>query len=72
MDELIINKIKSHIFIQFPTLKDSIPDITVQPNETYLLIFRSQAITANGHGLSMVLRVIADAEGNILKQSQSR
>ena len=72
MDEQTINKIKSQVCIQFPALKESIPEITSQPNGNYLLIFRSQGITANGHSLPMVLRIIADAQGNILKQSQSR
>jgi hypothetical protein len=41
-------------------------------NDEFLLIFKGQVITANGHALPVSIRVVSDKTGKIKKISSSR
>lgn len=72
MDEKIIDSVRTQVCKLVPALENSVPEIHPQPNDTYLIIFKSSAKTIQGNTLPLVMRVTIDSNGKILKQSMSR
>jgi hypothetical protein len=79
MDAKTVKAISNQVYRRFPEVKDSLPKVRLQPKSktgaavtTYLLTFSGTALTANGKPISRHVRVVADADGNILKMTTSR
>ena len=72
MDSNVINKINNQIFNQFPYLKDTSPKIKYMPDGSTILKYIGSTKTANGHTISISVKVKATQEGKILQISSSR
>jgi len=71
MNEKNLEKVNQQIYFKFPILMGIIPDIK-QEEDKSLLIYKGQSVTANGHPISLIVRVVTDSTGKILKISSSR
>jgi hypothetical protein len=80
MDPKFIQSISAKIYRQFPEVSGSQPRVSVQAapkstaraTATYLLTFRGSARTPDGKSIPRIVRVIANAQGRILKVTTSR
>jgi hypothetical protein len=71
MDSNLISKISRQVFHDFPEVKESSPRVQAQ-GENFLLIFKGSAKTSDGRTIPRVVRVVANAKGDILKITTSR
>ncbi len=60
------------VYHQFPEVKGVSPQVKSLPGEKYQLVFHAKAQTEDGKSIPRTVRVVADAEGRILKISTSR
>ena len=81
MDAKLIKTISNQVFKRFPELAGSRPQVRAQnkpgvksipTSQTYLLIYKGSATTANGKSIPRSVRVTADSKGKILKITTSR
>lgn len=72
MDSDTISKIDQQVFRQFPYLNGTTPEIEQQNENHWLLIYKGSAVTADGHEMPVVVRVIADNDGKVIKLTSSR
>jgi len=72
MKEELVKKISDEIYKQFPYLKDSKPVISSVDENTFRLIYKGQATTESNFPISLIVRVVADSSGKILKLTTSR
>lgn len=72
MDKKMLVDVCKQIYHQFPNFDQISPVIKSQPNQSYLLIFTSSGSTHNGHTIPLVLRVVVNQEGKIVKTTTSR
>jgi len=72
MDSDTISKIDEQVFRQFPFLTGSMPDVSQENENRWLLLYKGSAVTADGHDLPIVVRVIADNDGKVIKLTSSR
>lgn len=72
MDERVLANVCKQVYQRFPEVKGVRPKTRVQPNDTTLLIFQANPLTANGHALPTSVRVTVGADGRIIKMSSSR
>jgi hypothetical protein len=81
MDAKYLKAITTHIYHRFPEVVGSQPKVQLQPAPqakspnglaTYLLTYRGQAKTSDGRSIPRVVRVVANAQGRILKITTSR
>ena len=72
MDENILNQITTEIIQKYPAFKNAIPECTTQSDNTFRVIYRSVGTTPNGITVPLILQVIIDKRGNILKHTMSR
>lgn len=72
MKREIIEIINQEVFTQFPYLEGVEPTVQAQPGEKSLLLYKGSSLTADGHVLPILVRVVADATGSILKLTSSR
>jgi len=72
MDLNVISKINNQISNQFPYLKDISPTIQKMPDGSTTLKYVGSIKTANGHALSISVKVKATDKGKILQISSSR
>lgn len=72
MDKETISKIDQQVFRQFPYLIDAIPEIEQQNDNLWLLVYKGSAVTADGHEMLIIVRVIADDSGSVIKLTSSR
>ena len=68
----IVEKINREIFTQFPYLKGCDPQISSTEENNFRLIYKASAKTENGFPISLIVRVVANSEGKIIKLSTSR
>jgi hypothetical protein len=80
MDPKLVKSISTEIFRRFPEIAGSQPRVSTQaapksaahPIPTYLLTYRGSARTSDGKSIPRIVRVIANAQGRILKVTTSR
>jgi hypothetical protein len=72
MEKVTHAKIDQQIFRQFPYLNGAIPEIEQQNEDRWLLIYKGSVTTADGHEMPIVVRVIVDNSGNVVKLTSSR
>ncbi|MBM3136745.1 MAG: hypothetical protein FJZ98_01000 [Chloroflexi bacterium] len=72
MDSETISEINRKVFKQFPYLKDTMPDVSKQGENRWLLLYKRSAVTADGHEMPVVVRVITDDMGTMIKITTSR
>jgi hypothetical protein len=71
MDRKLIDNISKQIYRKFPEVDGSQPSLSERPDNQTLLIFKGSATTADGHTIQRVIRVVADANGKILRTTTS-
>ncbi len=71
MERQLINAICQQVARKFPETKGVQPKVTSRPQDQYLLVFKSSATTADGRTLPRTVRVVADANGKIIKMTTS-
>ena len=71
MDSAAINKVCQSVYTRVPALQGVKPKVSPQGSR-FLLIFSKTNKLPTGKTLEQTIRVIADAEGNIIKRSSSR
>jgi hypothetical protein len=79
MNAKAITDIKQRIYRQFPEVSGGQPSVKAQASAkspgqvpSYLLTFKGSAQDAGGPNFSRTVRVVADANGRILKVTTSR
>jgi hypothetical protein len=78
MNSKAITDVKQRIYRQFPEVSGEQPSVKAQagaksPGQpSYLLTFKGNAHDAGGPSFSRTVRVVADANGRILKVTTSR
>lgn len=72
LQEKIIRLVAKALAPEFPQYAHTRPRISERSDGTYLLIYESTFKTEDGAKLTSRLRVVADANGKILKTSVSR
>ncbi len=79
MNSKAITEIKQRIYRQFPEVAGGQPSVKAQASAkgsrsdpSYLLTFKGNAQDAGGPSFSRTVRVVADANGRILKVTTSR
>jgi len=72
MDARILDKVCRQVYSRFPEVRGQKPRVKPQAGDTYLLIFETQAATADGKIIHRTVRVTANSGGKILKASTSR
>ncbi|OGO68076.1 MAG: hypothetical protein A2Z49_05305 [Chloroflexi bacterium RBG_19FT_COMBO_56_12] len=81
MDAKHIKSISSQIYRRFPEVAGTQPKVQAQSapqaksintDLTYLITFRGSVISADGKSILRIVRVIANAQGRILKVTTSR
>jgi hypothetical protein len=71
MDSAAIKKICQYIYARVPAIEGVKPKVSAK-GSGYLLIFSKTNKLPTGKTLVQTVRVVADAEGNIIKMSSSR
>jgi len=72
MDDEILEKINQQVYEQFPYLKDVIPIVKSIQAGVHELQYNGSVLTANGHSLPVIVRVVADNQGTIRKLTTSK
>ena len=72
MNQAIIEKVNQEIYKQFPYLKECTPKVSSVENNNFQLIYMSEAKTENGFPIPLIVRVIVNADGKVIKLSTSR
>jgi hypothetical protein len=72
MDQEKTDNINRQVFRQFPYMKGTEPETKQQENGNSLLIYKSSAVTADGHAFPVIVRVVIDSSGKILKITSTR
>jgi hypothetical protein len=81
MDTRTLKSISSQVYLRFPEVQGSQPKVQTQAvpqtkpapvSTTYLIIYRGSAKTQDGKLISRTVRVVANAQGKILKITTSR
>jgi acetylornithine/succinyldiaminopimelate/putrescine aminotransferase len=72
MEKEVSEKVHQSVYKQFPYLQGVEPEVSDMENDEFLLIYKGQATTANGHALPVSIRVVSDKTGKIKKISSSR
>jgi len=68
----IVEKINQEISKQFPYLENCHPQISSADEGNFRLIYKSTGKTENSFSIPLVIRVVADSAGKIIKLSTSR
>jgi len=71
MDSAAISKVCHQVYTRFPKLQGVKPKVNTQ-GSNFLLVFSTKSELAGGKTLEQLIRVVADADGNIIKISSSR
>jgi len=71
MDKETLEKVSRQVFTKFPYLKDAVPEVRQTTEDTFLLIYKGEVFTADDHVLPVLVRVVTDLNGKILKITSS-
>lgn len=72
MDNSKISEACRNIYRKYPEFNGVSPKVSAQPGDRALLVFSSNAKTADGKSIARTLRVVIDAAGRIVKATTSR
>ncbi len=81
MDTKHLQSISAQIYRRFPEVAGHQPKVQIQSgshtksngsDSTYLIIYRGSVLSPNGKNIPRIVRVIANAQGRILKVTTSR
>ena len=80
MDQKLVNTISKQVYRRFPDVNEKKPKVRKQtaigksPNSktTYLLTYHGKVKAQGGKIINCYVRVVADANGKIIKMSSSR
>jgi hypothetical protein len=72
MDKNILEKVCQDVYQRFPVVKGRQPKVSKQAQDRYLLVFSGTGKSPDGQSIQHMLRVVAAADGRILKTSMSR
>lgn len=72
MDPKIIAAVNQTIYSQHPYLNGTSPEVTLLENKNSLLIYRGEVKTDSAFVLPIILRVVVDQNGKIVKITTSR
>lgn len=72
MREALIDTINQKIFQQFPYLKGTSPEISALADNQYRLTYKGQVKTENNIPLAIIVRVVVNSSGKIIKLTTSR
>jgi hypothetical protein len=72
MGNELIDSVNREIYQKFPNLVGKSPKITRQPDEKFLLIYKTSTELPGGKAMTQVIRVVCDSNGEISKITSSR
>lgn len=72
MDSKLLKNVCDQIYKQFPEVKGSKPSVSSYSSTQFLLIFKGDAKTPDGHSISHSVRVVVNQDGMINKITASR
>jgi hypothetical protein len=72
MDAQSVDRVSKQVIQRFPGLKGSHPSIQSYGEGKFLLIFNGSAQTADGKTIHQTVRVVAEADGKVIKMTASR
>lgn len=72
IDPKTIEAVNKTVYQKFPNFDAVDPVVSAQDNGQLLFIYRLQAEATDAHIISLILRVMADKAGTIIKISSSR
>jgi hypothetical protein len=76
MNKQIIEKVSRDVYKNFPELSGSPPQVSMPktpgPDATYILTYKGNATQPDGKRIPRSVRVVANAQGKILRMSTSR
>lgn len=76
MEQKSINKVNRAVYQQYPALSNVKPKISKQNSSknqfTYLLLYKKSVEVNSGKKIPVVVRVVCDERGSILKISSSK
>jgi len=72
MEKEAVDNVNQTVYRRFPYLEGIEPEVSALDTEQFLLIYKGQATTADGHALPISLRVISDKDGSGLIFTSSR
>ena len=81
MDAKLLKSISAQVYRRFPELQGSSPKVQPQAalqaksaaaSSTFLITYHGSAAAPNGKSISRIVRVVANAQGKILKITTSR
>ena len=72
MDSKIVEKISEQVYRKFPEVAGAHPSVQAQSEDTYLLVFKGSAKTADGMKIERTIRVVAASNGKVIKMTTSR
>lgn len=72
MDKDALDKVCRQVYRRFPTVANQRPKVSAQGKDRYLLIFSGSGKAPDGKTIQQTVRVVATADGRIVKSSVSR
>jgi hypothetical protein len=72
MDSKLLKAACEQIYRQFPEMKGTKPSVSSYSATQYLLIFKTNSKTSDGHNISRSVRVVVNQDGIISKVTTSR
>ena len=72
MDSKLTEAISKQIYRKYPEVSGTRPTISSRPNGEFLLVCKGTGTTASGHPILRAVRVVASAEGKVLKVTSSK
>jgi hypothetical protein len=71
MERSSLVSICNQVYRKFPEMSGVQPKVTTRPDNQFLLVFKTSVAVADGRSLPRAVRVVASAEGKILKMTTS-
>lgn len=72
MEKAAIDRVCNTVYRQYPLVSGSKPKVSKQSEDRYLLVFSASGKTPDGMSIQHRIRVVASADGQIIKTSMSR
>lgn len=72
MERKQLEAVCKQIYKKFPEVEGVQPSLSERPENQTLLVFKGSGMTADGHAIQRVIRVVVDAAGKIVKTTTSR
>ncbi len=72
MEKKLLNTICNQVYLRFPEVKGHTPQIQPHGDTGQVLIFKGQAVGADGKEIQRIVRVVVNSDGKIGKITTSR